>query len=70
MKNRIQSEKLVPLWDTNSIGKLLFYHSRVTKSELKNKKDYFELLTQIMKKQNLDFKVTRDFFTEMKYYTL
>ena len=64
------------------MGKLLFYHFRVTKSRLENKKFRLELLTKLknkiiclkllirkMKKQNLDIEVARDFFIEMKYYT-
>ena len=46
--------------------KLLFYHFRVTNSRLKNKRHYFELLVQRIKK-NLEFEVARNFFTEMTY---
>ena len=60
----------VPLWVTNSIGKLLFFDFRVTNWKLKNKKFYFELLIRKMKKQNLDFEDARDFFIEMKHYTI
>ena len=37
---------------------------------LQNKKFFFELLIRKMKEQILDFEVTRDFFTKMKYYTI
>ena len=34
---------------------------------MKNKKNYFELLTRKMKEQNLDFEVIRDLVIGMKY---
>ena len=34
---------------------------------MKNKKNYFELLTRKMKEQNLDFEVVRDLVIGMKY---
>ena len=49
----LEAEKLkVLLRDTNSMGKLLFYHFRVTSSWLKNKKFHFALLTQNWKKES------------------
>ena len=44
----------------NSIGKLLFVHFRVTNWKFKRK----------MKGQNLDLKVARNSFIEMKYHTI
>ena len=52
------------------MGKLLFYHFRVTNSRLQNKKFHFELLIRKMKEQNLDFEIARDVFIELKYYTI
>ena len=49
------------------MGKLLFYHFRVTNSRLKNKKFPFELLTRKMQKLHLDFEIAQDFFIEMNY---
>ena len=58
---KLEVEKLkVPLRVTNSIGKLLFFNSRVTNSKSENKKFYFELLIRKIKNQNLDFEVTRN----------
>ena len=37
---------------------------------LRNKKFYFQLLIRKMEEQNLDFEIARDFFIEMKYYTI
>ena len=37
---------------------------------MENKKFYFELLIRKMKEQNLNLEVARDFFIEMKYYTI
>ena len=49
------------------MGKILFFHFRITNSKLKNKKIYFELFIRKIKKQNLGFEAAWDFFIEIKY---
>ena len=60
---------LISVRVTNSRAKLLFFHFRVTNSKLKNLPRVTNEVRKT-KKQNLDFKVARDFFLEMKYYTI